>query len=99
MSSTAESSTAGRARDPDAALDLVRLELVAAKEELAKERQRVTNLEQRIAAVEAQALQLQRGLEPDRRHAISRWCRRGGGPRGVMIHKDFDDPLPEFDEP
>lgn len=64
MSSTAESSTAGRAQDPGAALDLVRL-----------------------------------GLEPDR-HAIPRWHRRrGGGPRGVVIHKDFDDPLSEFDEP
>ncbi|MEM9453302.1 MAG: hypothetical protein AAGF11_03930 [Myxococcota bacterium] len=31
--------------------------------------------------------------------AISRWKRRrGGGPRGIRLTADFNDPLPEFDE-
>ncbi|MCA9704393.1 MAG: hypothetical protein KDK70_00930 [Myxococcales bacterium] len=33
-------------------------------------------------------------LEP----TVSRWHRRrGGGPRGIVIHDDFDEPLSEFD--
>ncbi len=98
MANTAENSTADHARDPDAVLELVRLELVAAKEELTRGRQRVTDLEQRIAAIEAQAVQLGREVGT-KGYAVSRWHRQGRqGLQGVVIHEDFDDPLPEFDE-
>ncbi|MCX4244724.1 hypothetical protein [Paraliomyxa miuraensis] len=31
--------------------------------------------------------------------AVSRWRRRpGGGPRGIRVHDDFDEPLPEFED-